>query len=126
MVNATEWNIFISRERDLRSTGIKICPGRDELPEVVRAEDGGVPGQVVEVVHDDGHEQVEHDEATEEDEGDEVNIGDIGATGLVRVYQEASLVPLVSSLITGPAGQTVQHDVWPGLTSGAPEHITGG
>ena len=92
---------------------------------MVGAEDGGVPGQVVEVVHDDGHEQVEHDEAAEEDEGDEVYIGDIRATGLVRVYQEASLVPLVSSLITGSAGQTVQHDVWPGLSRGAPEHNAG-
>ena len=93
---------------------------------MVGAEDGGVPGQVVEVVHDDGHEQVEHDEAAEEDEGDEVDVGDIRATGLVRIYQEASLVPLVSSLVTGPAGQTVQHDVGPGLPRGAPEHNTGG
>ena len=92
---------------------------------MVGAQDGGVPGQVVEVVHDDGHEQVEHDEAAEEDEGDEVNVGDIRATGLVRVYQLSSLVPLVSSLITGPAGQTVQHDVRPGLTSGAPEQGRG-
>ena len=41
---------------------------------MVGAQDGGVPGQVVEVVHDDGHEQVEHDEAAEEDEGDEVDV----------------------------------------------------
>ena len=42
--------------------GVVLCPDADELVEVVRAEDGGVPGEVVEVVHDDGHEEVEHDE----------------------------------------------------------------
>ena len=87
---------------------------------MVGAQDGGVPGQVVEVVHDDGHEQVEHDEAAEEDEGDEVYIGYIRATGLVRVYQEASLVPLVSSLVAGPPRESVQHDVRPGLSGGTP------
>ena len=41
---------------------------------MVGAEDGGVPRQIVKVVHDDGHKQVEHDEAAEEDEGDEVDV----------------------------------------------------
>ena len=41
------------------------------------AEDGGVPGQVVKVVHDDGHEQVEHEEAAEEDKGDEEHVGQL-------------------------------------------------
>ena len=44
---------------------------------MVGAEDRGVPGQVVEVVHDDGHEEVEHDEAAEEDEGDEEGVGEV-------------------------------------------------
>jgi hypothetical protein len=33
-----------------------------------------VPRQVVEVVHDDGNEQIEHDEGAEEDEGHEVDV----------------------------------------------------
>ena len=41
------------------------------------AEDGGVPGQVIKVVHDDGHEQVEHEEAAEEDEGDKEHVGQL-------------------------------------------------
>ena len=62
-----------------RSTWIKVSPGRDELPQVVRAEDGGVSGEVVKVVHDDGHEQVDHDEGAEEDEADKVEIGGVAS-----------------------------------------------
>ena len=65
---------ILGLEADLRSTGVKVCPGSDEFSEVVGAEDRGVPRQIVKVVHDDGHEQVEHDEAAEEDEGDEVDV----------------------------------------------------
>ena len=53
---------------------VVLCPDADELVEVMRAEDGGVPGEVVEVVHDDGDEEVEHDEGAEENEGDEVEV----------------------------------------------------
>ena len=45
------------------------------------------PGQIVEVVHDDGDEEVDHDEGAEEDEGDEVDVGHVGAAGLLRVDQ---------------------------------------
>ena len=48
-------------------------------------EDGGVPREVIEVVHDDGHKQVQHDERAEEDEGHEVDVGHITAAGLIRV-----------------------------------------
>ena len=34
-----------------------------------------VPGEVVEVVHDDRDEEVEHEEAAEEDEGHEEHVG---------------------------------------------------
>ncbi len=47
------------------------------------------PGEIVEVVHDDGHEEIEHEEAAEEDEGDEEGEGDVGAAGLVRLQQLA-------------------------------------
>ena len=86
---------------DSHSTWIKVRPCGDELSKVMGPEDGGVPGEVVEVVHDDGHKQVEHDEGAEEDEGHEVDVGDVRAAGLVRVDEKAcGLVPLVSSLIT--------------------------
>ena len=68
---------------------------------MMRAEDGGVPREVVEVVHDDGHKQVQHDEGAEEDEGHEVDVRDVRAAGLVWVEQAArGLVALVGSLIT--------------------------
>lgn len=37
-----------------------LCPDPDKLIQMVRPQDGGVAGQVFEVVHDDGHKQVEH------------------------------------------------------------------
>ena len=104
---------------NLHSTGVEFCPGGYELPQVVGAEDGGVPGQVVEVVHDDGHEQVDHDEAAEENEGDEVEVGGVAATGLLRVEKfPCCLIPAVALLVTGPTSLAGQHDVRPGLSSG--------
>ena len=49
------------------------------------SQDGGVSGEVVEVVHDDSHEQVEHKEGAKEDEGDEIGVGHVGAASLQRV-----------------------------------------
>lgn len=37
-----------------------LCPDSDKLVQMVRPQDGRVPSQVLKVVHDDGHEQVEH------------------------------------------------------------------
>ena len=45
------------------------------------------PGEIVEVVHDDGDEEVDHDEGAEEDEGDEVDVGHVGAAALLGVDQ---------------------------------------
>lgn len=50
-------------------------------------EDGGVPREVVKVVHDDGHKQVQHDEGAEEDEGHKVDVGHVTAAGLIRVEE---------------------------------------
>lgn len=44
----------------LRCSRIKIGPNADELVEMVGAQNGGVPGQIVEVVHDHGDEEIEH------------------------------------------------------------------
>ena len=52
---------------------------------MVSAKDWRVPGQVIEVVHDDSHEQVEHKEGAKEDERDEVGVGHVGAASLQRV-----------------------------------------
>ena len=59
--------------------GVVLAPQPDKLVEMVGSEDGPVPGQVVKVVHDDGHEQVEDEEGTEDEESDEVNVGKVGA-----------------------------------------------
>ena len=68
-----------------RGAGVVLGPDPHELVQVVSPEDGGVPGQVVEVVHDDGHKQVEHQEAAEEDEGDEEGVGEVGSAGFAGV-----------------------------------------
>ena len=114
MTRSTKWE-------DLLCTGIVLRPDPDELVQVVSPEDGAVPGQVVEVVHDNSHEQVQHEEAAEEDEGDEEEVGDVAAAGLVRLEElEGGCVPLESPGVAGLAGTTGQHDVGPGLACRTP------
>ena len=50
--------------------GVRVVlrPETNKFVQMVRAEDGPVPGQVVEVVHDDGYEQVEDEEAADDEE----------------------------------------------------------
>ena len=105
--------------------GVVLCPDADELVEVVRAEDGGVPGEVVEVVHDDGDEEVEHDEGAEEDEGDEVEVGEWGSAGLLWVEHLAGggVVAVGARVALLPA-RARQHDVRPRFTRRAPESHT--
>ena len=84
---------------------------------MVGAQDGRVSSEVVEAVHDDGDDDVQHDEGAEEDEGHKVEIGHVGATRLVRLHSvSCRLVDLVSPLVTLPAGDARHHDVRPGLT----------
>ena len=59
----------------------------DKLVQVVRPEDWPVAGQVVKVVHDHRHKQVEDEEAAYDEETDEVNIGEVVAAPLpARVW----------------------------------------
>ena len=82
----------------------------------MRAEDGGVAGEVVEAVHDDGHHDVEHDEGAEEDEGDEVEVGHVRAALLVRVDGPARRdVELDGARVARPARDARHHDVRPRL-----------
>ena len=85
------------------------------------AQYGGVSSEVVKVVHDDRHEQVQHDERAEEDEGDKVDVRHVRSTGLFRIQKgPGGFVPLIGIDITRSAWQSIQHDVWPSFTSGAP------
>ena len=63
--------------------GVILGPEVHELAEVVRPEDGPVAGEVVEVVHDDGDEEVEHKEGAHHEEADEEGVGHVGATALL-------------------------------------------
>ena len=76
--------------------GVRVVlgPQPHELVEVVGAEDGPVAGEVVEVVHDDGHEQVEHEEGAENEEGDEVNVGEVSSTTLSGLVQSLGVISL--------------------------------
>ena len=56
---------------------------------MMSAKDGAVTSQIIEVIHDDCHEQVEHEEAAEEDKSDEEKVGDVAATGLSRLQKLA-------------------------------------
>ena len=102
------------------TTRVVLAPSGDELREMVRAQDGGVSGQVVEAVRDHGHHDVQHDEGAEEDEGDKVEIGDGVAAPLLRVsHVELAIlgvVPLVSVRVARSSSHSRHHDVWPGFT----------
>ena len=92
---------------------------------MVGAKDGGVSGQVVEVIHDDGHEEIDHDEAAEEDEADEVEVGGVAAAALLGVEQLArGVVARVALLVARPPALARQHDVRPRLARGAPAGVT--
>lgn len=56
------------RERSAHSPGRRVVlgPDPDELVQVVGTQDGRVPCEVLEVVHDDGHKEVEHLQDREE------------------------------------------------------------
>ena len=47
------------------------------------SQNGGIACQVIEVVHDDSHEKIEHEEGTEEDKGDEIKVRNLRPTRLV-------------------------------------------
>lgn len=44
----------------LPGTRVILCPHADEFVEVMRPQDGGIPGQILKVVHDDSDKQVQH------------------------------------------------------------------
>ena len=48
------------------------------------SQDAPVPGQVVEVVHDDSNEEVEDEEAADDKESDEVEVGEVGAAAVAQ------------------------------------------
>ena len=49
---------------------------------MVRTQDAPVTSEVVKVVHDDSHEQVEDEEAADDEETDEVDISKVVTTAL--------------------------------------------
>jgi len=63
----------------LRSAWVVFRPNCNEFAQMMRPQDWRVSGQVIKVVHDDGHEQVEHNEGAQEDEGDKVHVREIAA-----------------------------------------------
>ena len=105
----------------LLSEGVVLAPHGDELAEMVRAEDGGVPGEVVEAVHDDGDDDVEHDEGAEEDEADEVGDGQVVAARLLgRVGQLGRRVVLDGQRVARPPRHARVHDLGPRLARRSP------
>ena len=56
---------------------------------MMSSQDGGVSGEVVEVVHDDSHKEVEDEEGADDEEGDEVDESEVGAAtgGVVGVLR---------------------------------------
>ena len=113
---------------------VVLGPEGHELPQVVGPEDGPVTGEIVKVVHDDGHKQVEDKEGAEDEETDEVNVGKVRAAtsrgpSIIRLGIEISseLINFNLKLTHVFIASDVwmfdhgQHDLLPGLSGGAPE-----
>ena len=88
----------------------------DKLVEMVGAQDGPIPGEVIEVVHDDGDEQVEDEEGADDKKGDEVGVGKVRAAAS-RVA--CVLTPHVAKHVRVFLAR--QHDLLPGLAGGGSE-----
>ena len=87
---------------------------------MVGAEDGAVAREVVEAVHDDGDDNVQHDERAEENEADKVEVGHVGSALLVGVHHVAGrLVVLVGLEVADAARDAGHHDVGPCFSGGA-------
>ena len=122
-VNIKHWGI--RHGCHLLGARVILGPDPDELVKVVGAKDGGVPRKVVKIIHDDSHEEIEHEEAAQEDKGDEEEVGDVAATHLARLQQLArGLVPLDRPRVTNLARPARQHDVGPRLPGRAPKTQT--
>lgn len=80
---------------------------------MVGAKDGRVPRQVIEIVHNDGDEQIQHQERAEEDERDEIG---------VRYVRAAATLLFTGFRVAGPTLHAGQHYVRPCLASRAPDH----
>lgn len=70
-------------EENLLSAWVVLRPNSDKLVQVMSSQNGGIACQVIEVVHDDSHEKIEHEEGTEEDKGDEIKVRNLRPTRLV-------------------------------------------
>ena len=46
-----------------------------------------IPGKIIKIIHDDSHEQVQHEKAAEKDKADKEDEGHVGAAGLTRIQQ---------------------------------------
>ena len=53
---------------------------------MMRTQNRRVSCQVVKVVHDNSHEQVQHDERAKEDEADKIEVGEDGSTILLFIF----------------------------------------
>ena len=114
---AEGWRDLAEQRHDVdmldASLGVRIVftPEADELVKMVGAKDGPITGQVVEVVHDDGDEQVEDEEGADDEERDKVRVGEVGAApGRIA----GVLAPIVAD--HGGILLARQHDFLPGFT----------
>ena len=71
------------RAENLLGAWVVLRPNSDKLVQVMSSQNGGIACQVIEVVHDDSHEKIEHEEGTEEDKGDEIKVRNLRPTRLV-------------------------------------------
>ena len=117
-VHVLQHVVHLRVENPAGGARVVLGPNPQELVQVVGAQNGRVPGQVVEVVHDDGHEQIEHEERAQEDERHEVGVSEVRAAEFWVVFA-GRLVEGHGDGVAGAAVFAGEHDARPGLSGGA-------
>lgn len=92
---------------------IVLAPKANKLIQVVRAQDGPISRQIVEVVHDDSDEQIENEEGANDEKGDEVGISKVRSA-------PGRIAGVLGSLVTDDLRVFLagQHDFLPSFASG--------
>lgn len=60
LFNTNAGDYTVGQLKLLPGSRVILCPHADEFIKVMRPQDGGIPGQILKVVHDDSNKQVQH------------------------------------------------------------------
>ena len=104
--------------RNLPSTRIIFRPGWNKFSQMMWSQNRTISGQIVKIVHNYSHEQVEHNKWTQKYKWDKIQVGHWRPTGLVKIVNKSGFISFQSLGIAGSTGSGIKHDIWPGFSCG--------